>query len=852
MRGTGVILKDSLALTSITVNLPAIELLKGTVTATFRDGQSNGVGGEQAPLTLALQLDETSADCFHLNAIRLTGKNTNGSGQATFYSNPKSWEGKGELAIADLGAYRHWLSKDSAGSASVKAQKNTLGLAEFEAGFKNMRYGPFEARSVAVQGKSQENTQNTTQENAQGLHNLEITLQGEDSVVNGISLAKLSGSGIFGQNAGTFSLAGGNGNKISFKTKGEIGFPTPSRPETHITLSEAALHHPLHQLVLKQPVTVINKGEDVYVSKVALKIGSGLLTLDNVKVGDDLSGDLKIERLPLTILRVVDPGWIADGHLSGKGSLKGTKENPEAKLSLEGKSLHWKGPSQRRKSLPGINAGTDFSLAGGLLEWQTRVTCKHRVNITSAGKISVDKWLPDMESAGQATLKGQGDLDVISLFFDTEDLIRGQAVFNLAAEGTIASPQLKGSLSVKNGIYENAHFGTFIKNITIQGNSAGNILTFSHISGKDATKGEIKGEGRVNFSTLLAPEIDFRFGFTEMLMIQNDEITAKAGGNLAIKGTLGADDSNNEGDRPDSLSTARISGDIVLKPLEVRLDHHPSRVATIRLLEKKRNGDYETLAEHNQQEQAGQTSSPFDLDIKVSSSKDIYLRGYGLDSRWKGALHITGPVSETVAAGDIALVKGKFDLLGKPLKLAEGLISFSNDHKNDPLLTIVGAREIEDITAMMRVEGRASNPKITFASTPALPQEEVLARLIFGKGLESISVTQTLLLANALTSFKSNNDLNFTDKIRSAFGLDILEFKEKKLPEGEDSQQAGQMVSVGKRISDKVSISVDQSVTGDGGPTATVQYDMTRNFKIEAGVGGDSNCAGGFSWIKRY
>ncbi len=143
-----------------------------------------------------------------------------------------------------------------------------------------------------------------------------------------------------------------------------------------------------------------------------------------------------------------------------------------------------------------------------------------------------------------------------------------------------------------------------------------------------------------------------------------------------------------------------------------------------------------------------------------------------------------------------------------------------------------------EITATMRIEGYASDPKITFSSSPALPQEEILARLLFGRGIESMSVTQSLLLANALSAFKGKNNLNFSDKIRSAFGLDVLEFKERKSAEGEDFQSATQQVSVGKQLSDKVYLSIDQSVSGDGGTTATVQFDVTPSLKIEADAGG--------------
>jgi autotransporter translocation and assembly factor TamB len=57
---------------------------------------------------------------------------------------------------------------------------------------------------------------------------------------------------------------------------------------------------------------------------------------------------------------------------------------------------------------------------------------------------------------------------------------------------------------------------------------------------------------------------------------------------------------------------------------------------------------------------------------------------------------------------------------------------------------------------------------------------------------------------------------------------------------------------MGKQLSDKVYLSVDQSVSGDGGTSATVQFDVTSSLKIEADVGGDKNTGVGFAWVKKY
>jgi autotransporter translocation and assembly factor TamB len=74
---------------------------------------------------------------------------------------------------------------------------------------------------------------------------------------------------------------------------------------------------------------------------------------------------------------------------------------------------------------------------------------------------------------------------------------------------------------------------------------------------------------------------------------------------------------------------------------------------------------------------------------------------------------------------------------------------------------------VNGVTAVIVIGGRAQNPQITFTSTPALPQDEVLARLLFGSSVTSLSPTQAIQLAAALNSLRgSGGGLNPLGKLR--------------------------------------------------------------------------------------
>jgi len=827
LKGKGLPLgKKGAALLSIDIDLPSLDLLKGHITASLHDGLE--------PALLTLELEETRDANLKVKDILLAGKGIKGKGHGVLSLKQGTWEGEADLSIDDLAPYDVWLHKGLAGSATLKCRKSPKNHADLDLQLGKFHYGGFSAKSLKTLISIKENT------------HFNVSMRAQDSVVNGIPLATLSATGSLDEGRGTFDFKGAGNHNISFQTQGTFDLPTLETPQTKLTLNRAELTHPMHQFTLNQPAALVWSEGDIQASKIRIATRGGMITVQDLIVGNHLSGDVLVDRLPLTLLRIVDPGWIASGHLSGKGKLRGTRENPDAELSLEGKSLQWGEPVKAHKRSSnrfiGIDLSSAFTLSNGLLSWQLKCVSGRLLTLTTQGKLSTDQWAPTVESSLEASLKGQGDMGIISLFMPYGDLIKGQASLDLSAKGTVKAPLIQGHISLTKGLYENAAFGTYIKNINLQGKASGNVLTLSHITGQDNSKGHVSGHGVVRFTSLLNPDVDIQLTLDQMIVVQNDELSGKASGALRLHGSLSGDEQ----------TKARITGDVVIRPLEIRLDEHSEKIVTIHLLEKKKDGSYQTPGDYLDQELLQKGPSFLPLDIHLKAPGQVYVRGFGLNAQWKGDVRALGTITDPHLVGEVTLVRGNFDLLGKPLKLTEGRVTYTEEPKNDPLLAIVGSREIGEITAMMRIEGHASNPKITFLSSPSLPQEEILARLLFGKGLESMSVTQSLLLANALSSFKGKNNLNFTDKIRSAFGLDVLEFKERKAMDGDDFKPDSQLVSVGKQISDKVYLSLDQSVSGDGGTSATVQYEVTPSLKIEADVGGDKNTGLGFAWVKKY
>ena len=88
---------------------------------------------------------------------------------------------------------------------------------------------------------------------------------------------------------------------------------------------------------------------------------------------------------------------------------------------------------------------------------------------------------------------------------------------------------------------------------------------------------------------------------------------------------------------------------------------------------------------------------------------------------------------------------GTFNLVGKTLDFSDGTIGLDGSGKLDPTLDFTATNITGDTTSTLTIGGYASDPKFTLSSTPPLPQDEILARLLFGRSTSGLGVFPSLI-----------------------------------------------------------------------------------------------------------
>ncbi len=203
--------------------------------------------------------------------------------------------------------------------------------------------------------------------------------------------------------------------------------------------------------------------------------------------------------------------------------------------------------------------------------------------------------------------------------------------------------------------------------------------------------------------------------------------------------------------------------------------------------------------------------------------------------------------------------RGSVDLLGKSFRLTRGAITFDGSATLDPALDIVAEATASDITAQVIITGYASAPKITLASTPPVPQDEILSRILFNQGVGQITAGQGVQLATAAATLAGGGP-GVLDRLRGKLGLDWLGLGQG--PAGaaspilnpsvvNPSTSSATALSAGKYLMPGVSVGVTQGVSP---PTSkvTVEVDVGHHVTVDTEAGQNGGTGIGLNYKYDY
>ena len=224
--------------------------------------------------------------------------------------------------------------------------------------------------------------------------------------------------------------------------------------------------------------------------------------------------------------------------------------------------------------------------------------------------------------------------------------------------------------------------------------------------------------------------------------------------------------------------------------------------------------------------------SPFSatLALEVAAPRRVFVRGRGIDAELGGDLKLIGSTISPQVTGGFDLKRGTLSLLGKRLAFTRGRVQFKGD--STPELDMLAEISATDVTARIAIAGPASQPSFVFSSSPSLPDDEILAHVLFEKPAGNLSAFQAIQLANAVASLTGGSDA--FERLRKSLGVDSLDIS--------TNASGGPTVGVTRAINDRISVGTGR----DGFANARLGVAGERGHRgHERGHRDRGACAGG-------
>ena len=222
---------------------------------------------------------------------------------------------------------------------------------------------------------------------------------------------------------------------------------------------------------------------------------------------------------------------------------------------------------------------------------------------------------------------------------------------------------------------------------------------------------------------------------------------------------------------------------------------------------------------------------PWRYLINATAARGIEVDGMGLDSEWSGDIRLRGTTADPRIGGDVRIVprQGFYTFAGVRFEITRGRIDFDESEAINPRLDILAEADVDNLAVDVLVRGNAGQPEITFASVPALPEEELMARLLFGGSITTLSATDALQLGAALASLRGGAGLDPINRLRSAIGLDRL-----RIVPADPALDRGTSVALGKNITRR--FYVELVTDGQGYNATELEYRVTGWLSLLASV----------------
>ncbi|HEV2272047.1 MAG TPA: translocation/assembly module TamB domain-containing protein [Steroidobacteraceae bacterium] len=327
---------------------------------------------------------------------------------------------------------------------------------------------------------------------------------------------------------------------------------------------------------------------------------------------------------------------------------------------------------------------------------------------TLAGTLKIGRgpqsW-QDMPVSGE--LRAQtSKLDLVSVYVPDIDRAAGNLTANARIAGTLAEPQLSGSLSVSDGELDYYQTNLHLRRIGLTAQLTDDGLMFDGTA--QAGMGSVHARGQLQWRNTL-PYGQLHLEGTNLRVVDIPEAQIDASPNLDFKVAAREID---------------ISG-------TVAVPH--AKIVPTDLTGAVTSSSDEIIVGQESQNPADRFKVR--TQITMTLGPDVNIDTTGLTGQLTGSITVrSGYDAVTRATGQLSVQKGQYSAYARKLDIQSGRLIFTGGPIDDPGIEIRAIKSYPDVTAGINVRGTLKQPRLSFFSTPSLPQSQIVSLILSGGG----------------------------------------------------------------------------------------------------------------------
>lgn len=573
---------------------------------------------------------------------------------------------------------------------------------------------------------------------------------------------------------------------------------------------------------LAEPARIRAADGTVIVEKTVLAVGAGRVAVAGT-VADKLDLSLDISELPLSIVDAVAPGTGAGGTLNASARITGARDAPRAEWTVKvgGAGI----AAARQAGIPALNAAATGVFAKDGTSLDLRVGGITGLDVTAKGSVPA-------APTGRLKLAVRGSVPFALIskpLADAGAALTGAAKLAIDISGPAGSPVITGVVTTAGAAATHVDSGTVVRDLAARIGLTRDRVRIETLTGRLERGGRIAASGTVDLKQPGMPG-NLKLTVRDGRYVDGTLVAATFAADLQVDGQLAA--------------APRVGGRVTLDRVEINIPENvPGGAAALDVTHKNAPKPVERQnAEIAPKKKADGGNAKAGIDLTISAPARIFIRGRGLDAELGGTLAMRGPVSAPFVDGGFSMRRGRLDILSRRLDFARGVVTFAGDF--DPRLDFAANTKASNTAITIKVTGSAAAPEFSFTSSPELPQDEVLSRFLFDRGIDKLSALQLAQLAAEIAKLTGKaGGPGIVDRIRQGIGVDRLE--------ATTDEQGKSAVSAGKYVSDNVYLGVKQG-TGRDSTRVTIDLDVTDGVKARGEVGSDGSSKAGIFFERDY